>query len=205
MNDVLQRVSGESQPVPLWRTASTEDVDTAKEKEIPLLYSFRLNLKVIAACTRLLYLTHVSVEFLSHNDVSWVPFCCILTISPNFVSFSPCHCWIDFSHSNQQLSEIWFFGTRDTLLEAFFHLAFLCQGIQVTATTPSSTAVRLDTGEVSLEVSNSAPSSGLLPGQLRRSKYSVIFFYIWINLYTLEIYLYTRGRFLKRLWCCFGV
>ena len=52
MNDVLQRVSGESQPVPLWRTASTEDVDAAKEKEIPLLYSFRLNLKVIAACTR---------------------------------------------------------------------------------------------------------------------------------------------------------
>ncbi|XP_022799728.1 uncharacterized protein KIAA1109-like isoform X2 [Stylophora pistillata] len=87
VNDVLQRVSGESQPVPLWRTASTEDVDTAKEKEIPLLYSFRLNLK----------------------------------------------------------------------------------GIQVTATTPSSTAVRLDTGVVSLEVSNSAPSSGLLHGQLRRS------------------------------------
>lgn len=128
MNDVLQRVSGESQPVPLWRTASTEDVDTAKEKEIPLLYSFRLNLKVIAACTRLLYLTHVSVEFLSHNDVSWVPFCCILTISPNFVSFSPCHCWIDFSHSNQQLSEIWFFGTRDTLLEAFFSSCFSLSG-----------------------------------------------------------------------------
>lgn len=47
MNDVLQRVSGESQPVPLWRTASTEDLDNIKEKESPLLYSFRLNLKVI--------------------------------------------------------------------------------------------------------------------------------------------------------------
>ena len=46
MNDVLQRVSGESQPVPLWRTASTEDLDTVKEKEVPLLYSFCLNLKV---------------------------------------------------------------------------------------------------------------------------------------------------------------
>lgn len=46
MNDVLQRVSGESQPVPLWRTASTEDLDNIKEKESPLLYSFRLNLKV---------------------------------------------------------------------------------------------------------------------------------------------------------------
>ena len=46
MNDVLQRVSGESQPVPLWRTASTEDLENVKEKEIPLLYSFRLNLKV---------------------------------------------------------------------------------------------------------------------------------------------------------------
>lgn len=49
----------------------------------------------------------------------------------------------------------------------------------MTATTPSSTAVRLDTGVVSLEVSNSAPSSGLLPGQLRRSKYSVNFFFIY--------------------------
>jgi len=39
----------------------------------------------------------------------------------------------------------------------------------VTATTPSSTAVRLDTGVVALEVSNSTPSSNLLPGQLRRS------------------------------------
>ena len=47
MNDVVQRVSGESQPVPLWRTASTEDLDTVKEQEVPLLYSFRLNLKVI--------------------------------------------------------------------------------------------------------------------------------------------------------------
>lgn len=46
MNDVLQRVSGESQPVPLWRTASTEDLDNIKEKESPLLYSFRLSLKV---------------------------------------------------------------------------------------------------------------------------------------------------------------
>lgn len=46
MNDVLQRVSGESQPVPLWRTASTEDLDAVKEKEVPFLYSFRLNLKV---------------------------------------------------------------------------------------------------------------------------------------------------------------
>ena len=46
VNDVLQRVSGESQPVPLWRTASTEDLDNMKEKEFPLLYSFRLNLKV---------------------------------------------------------------------------------------------------------------------------------------------------------------
>ena len=46
MNDVLQRVSGESQPVPLWRTVSTEDLDTVKEKEVPLLYSLRLNLKV---------------------------------------------------------------------------------------------------------------------------------------------------------------
>ena len=44
----------------------------------------------------------------------------------------------------------------------------------MTATTPSSTAVRLDTGVVALEVSNSAPSSGLLPGQLRRSMYSVL-------------------------------
>ncbi|XP_068720760.1 bridge-like lipid transfer protein family member 1 [Montipora capricornis] len=86
VNDVLQRVSGESQPVPLWRTVSTEDLDTVKEKEVPLLYSLRLNLK----------------------------------------------------------------------------------GIQVTATTPSSTAVRLDTGVVALEVSNS-PSSTLLSGHLRRS------------------------------------
>ena len=39
----------------------------------------------------------------------------------------------------------------------------------MTATTPSSTAVRLDTGVVALEVSNSTPSSNLLPGQLRRS------------------------------------
>lgn len=46
VNDVLQRVSGESQPVPLWRTASTEDLDNIKEKEFPLFYSFRLNLKV---------------------------------------------------------------------------------------------------------------------------------------------------------------
>ena len=46
VNDVLQRVSGESQPVPLWRTASTEDLDSMKEKEFPLFYSFRLNLKV---------------------------------------------------------------------------------------------------------------------------------------------------------------
>ena len=45
MNDVLQRVSGESQPVPLWRTVSSEDMDGVKEKEVPLLYSFRLSLK----------------------------------------------------------------------------------------------------------------------------------------------------------------
>ena len=46
VNDVLQRVSGERQPVPLWRTASTEDLDAVKEKEVPFMYSFRLNLKV---------------------------------------------------------------------------------------------------------------------------------------------------------------
>lgn len=119
------------------------------------------------------------------------PSVAFLTISPNFVSFSPCHCWIDFSHSNQQLSEICFFGTRDTLLEAFFHHFFLCQGIQVTATTPSSTAVRLDTGVVSLEVSNSAPSSGLLPGQLRRSKYSV-------NLLNMNKFIYTWNIFIHK-------
>ena len=68
MNDVLQRVSGESQPVPLWRTASTEDVDTAKEKEIPLLYSFRLNLKVIHVLdVRLLFLIHAIVEFINNT------------------------------------------------------------------------------------------------------------------------------------------
>ena len=50
----------------------------------------------------------------------------------------------------------------------------LCQGIQVTATTPSSTAVRLDTGVMALEVSNSAPTSHHLLGQLRRSMWSVI-------------------------------
>ena len=48
-------------------------------------------------------------------------------------------------------------------------LICLCQGIQVTATTPSSTAVRLDTGVMALEVSNSAPTSNHLSGQLRRS------------------------------------
>ena len=57
MNDVLQRVSGESQPVPLWRTASTEDLDNIKEKEFPLLYSFRLNLKVISLGSVIIIIT----------------------------------------------------------------------------------------------------------------------------------------------------
>ena len=53
----------------------------------------------------------------------------------------------------------------------FKHFLLFTQGIQVTATTPSSTAVRLDTGVVALEVSNSAPSSAPISGQLRRSKF----------------------------------
>ena len=49
----------------------------------------------------------------------------------------------------------------------------------MTATTPSSTAVRLDTGVVALEVSNSTPSSNLLHGQLRRSTlcFRLIFYF----------------------------
>ncbi|XP_048589365.1 transmembrane protein KIAA1109 homolog isoform X3 [Nematostella vectensis] len=90
VNEVLQRVSGESQPVPLWRSASVDSIDSTKEKEVPILYSFKLTLK----------------------------------------------------------------------------------GIQVTATTPSSTAVRLDTGVMALEVSNAIPSPPE-PGQLRQS-YSFI-------------------------------
>ena len=42
------------------------------------------------------------------------------------------------------------------------------QGIQVTATTPSATAVRLETGVVALEVSNAVPSNSA-SGRLRRS------------------------------------
>jgi hypothetical protein len=46
VNDVLQRVSGESQPVPLWRTASTDNVDTDDKESVFLIFTFTLNLKV---------------------------------------------------------------------------------------------------------------------------------------------------------------
>lgn len=46
VNDVLQRVSGESQPVPLWRTASTDNVDTDDKENVFLIFTFTLNLKV---------------------------------------------------------------------------------------------------------------------------------------------------------------
>ena len=46
VSDVVQRVSGESQPVPLWRTASAESLDPDKGKKMAILYSFELKLKV---------------------------------------------------------------------------------------------------------------------------------------------------------------
>ena len=46
VNDVIQRVFGESQPVPLWRTTSAESFEASKGKEPPLLYSLQLNLQV---------------------------------------------------------------------------------------------------------------------------------------------------------------
>ena len=46
VNDVLQRVSGESQPVPLWRTASTDNIDTDDKDSVFLIFTFTLNLKV---------------------------------------------------------------------------------------------------------------------------------------------------------------
>jgi len=70
-------------------------------------------------------------------------------------------------------------AAEETSIVWRFFLVLIClllclgQGIQVTATTPSSTAVRLDTGVMALEVSNSAPTSNLLPGQLRRSRCSI--------------------------------
>ena len=46
VNDVLQRVSGESQPVPLWRTASSDHIDTEDNESVFPMFTFTLNLKV---------------------------------------------------------------------------------------------------------------------------------------------------------------
>lgn len=132
------------------------------------------------------------VSNFSHNDVSWVPFCCIFD---NFTKFSKLFTvpLLDrlFPQQSTVICDMLLWHTRHTS-GGFFHHVFLCQGIQVTATTPSSTAVRLDTGVVSLEVSNSAPSSGLLPGQLRRSKYSVNLLYMNKFIYTWNIFIHKR-------------
>jgi len=134
VNDVLQHVSGESQPVPLWRTASTEDLDSIKDKEFPLFYSLRLNLKV------------TGLQGVNLN------------------------CWCNMRKNGLVWTGI---DTQRFLEVLVYLLVSLCQGIQVTATTPSSTALRLDTGVVALEVSNRAPTSNLSSGKLKRSTFSI--------------------------------
>ena len=108
MNDVLQRVSGESQPVPLWRTASTDNIDTDDEQSVFPIFTFTLNLKVSGHFANTLY------------------------------SRAAINCFVFLIFHGFQNQNVF-------------------QGIKITATTPSSTAVRLETGSVNLEVSNNEP------------------------------------------------
>ena len=148
VNEVVQKVSGSDQPLRLWSDEDRRVIETPRDT---LLYSFSIRLKVTLKNTFILLAV-------------WCVYGLVCISNSLFLTlFHDDDCPFLVHQKTQGKAKSWHLGGGGGIQIGAKRNRWKCityasvlslQGIQITATTPTSNAVRFETGEITLDLSN---------------------------------------------------